>query len=56
MLNNNPQKVVKRIEILNRELMLEGHDDPVQEAQRGGIEHNVINIQKEVQCHYHIGR
>jgi hypothetical protein len=44
-LNNNPQKMVKRTQILHGKLVLKT-DDLVQEAQRRAIEHNVINIEE----------
>lgn len=45
-LNNNPQKLMKGTKSFICELMLKDDDDPVQEARRGGNEHNVINIQE----------
>jgi hypothetical protein len=49
-LDDDPQEVVERPEVLHRKLLLEAGDDATQKLGGGGGEDDVVDVEEEVRC------
>ena len=55
-LNSDAQEVVELTKILHRELLLQRGDDTLKQLLTGSCEHNVIDIEQQIESHPHDGR